>query len=189
MACVLSDGLYIGRKSHSIDAISALLLGDQRVVFDIDMEVDKQTLYQLLENVNLGSGIRHGESKRQFADRLIGVRDLLHRLPDDFLNGKEASIMDAITVFRKETKRNRQLGSSSTKIFDMPNPDEFASLDTSGRLFKFFCSVSGVSIFHGWQCCLDFPAALYDRAHHRVVGPSSFLFCRLAFPVGPFWVK
>ena len=102
MARVLSHGLY-WEKTYSIDAISALLLGDHRVVFDIDMEVNRQTLYQLLDNVNLGSGIRHGESKRQFADSLIGLRELLHRLPDDSLIGKEASITDAITVFRKET--------------------------------------------------------------------------------------
>ena len=101
------------------------------------------------------------------------------RLPDGFLNGTSAQIREAMNIFRQETRTSE--ANLECKYFRMNAVDLYADMDTSARLFHFFKSIGGISIFHAWQCCLDFPVAMYDKRAHKIIGPTSYIFLRLVF--------
>ena len=124
-------------------------------------------------------GILHGESKRDFINRAVELRRLLLRIPDGFLNGNSAEIQESMNIFSQETIRSE--AKPGGKYFKMDKVDEYADMNTSSRLHHFFKSIAGSRIFHAWQCCLDFPAAIYDKKAHKIIGPTSYIFLRLTF--------
>ena len=155
--------VYICRKTYSLDAVTTLLLGPNRLKFDTALEIDSQALSDVCDQVAFGDGILHGEAKGQFVERAVQLRSILHRLPDGFLNGSTEDIREAMRVFSTETDRNKALRKRATKVFTMRNIDSYLNMTVSDRLYHFFTSIGGVNTFHGWQMCLDFPLSMYNK--------------------------
>jgi len=172
---------YIGRKTYSMQAVSTLLLGPNRLKFDPKYLIDEAALSDVVEEITFGDAILHGEAKREFVRRVVGLRQILLQLPDIFIQGSAQDVQRAIRVFKQENNKTLLLAENEIKVFHMTHPDQFLTMGSSNRLFHFYKSLYGNNVFHAWQCCLDFPQHVYDRNIHRVVGPTCYQFLKLAF--------
>jgi len=122
--------------------------------YDERYDLQQEAILAVVKETPLGDAILHGESKAQFSERVVDVRNKLLSLPEKFLYEDTAG-----------------------KLLEIP---EWPEMKVSERVFAFFMSLEGVHIFHAWQMALDCPE--YDRGAHLVCGPNAYLFLRLLFP-------